>query len=396
MKKILFITTHNLAANPRLVKEIQLAVDNGFSVEVVCFVFRNWSFDANKILIEQFSSLGVQFHCIEAGREAKLNWLRSAIKEKYNRFIAGVFNLKGAGLSVAVSRRSILLQKAIQKIKSADLVIGHNPGALYPTFYASKKFNCKAGFDVEDYHPGEGNNPFLQKLTKQLMQELLPKMDYVSFASPLIKEEVKKDLGTEGKNWFTLLNYFPSMEFVAPAPIEGPLKLVWFSQNISFNRGLEQLIPVLKNNEQVELHLFGNCDEEFKIQWFLEINNIVLHSSLPQAQLHKQLANFDIGLALEPGKDLNNELAISNKMLAYFQAGLYILASNTKAQSRFMNEYTGHGNVTTLQPGELQIVIQKLVESKQQIRAMANHRFSNAQQFNWEAESPKLINQFNI
>ncbi|MBS1756688.1 MAG: hypothetical protein JSU03_05375, partial [Bacteroidetes bacterium] len=53
--RILFISTHNLATNPRLVKEIELALANGFSVEVVCFIFRNWSYAINEQMIERLS-----------------------------------------------------------------------------------------------------------------------------------------------------------------------------------------------------------------------------------------------------------------------------------------------------------------------------------------------------
>src|SRR6185437_13894999 len=108
-------------------------------------------------------------------------WFISVSKEKSARLLSKIFPLKNSALANAVSRRNVGLLAAVTKVSSADWVIGHNPGALWATLYAGKRLKCKTGFDVEDYHPGEGNDMHLQTLTKKLMQQVLPQMDYVSF-----------------------------------------------------------------------------------------------------------------------------------------------------------------------------------------------------------------------
>ena len=167
--------------------------------------------------------------------------------------------------------------------------------------------------------------------------------------------------------------------------------MIWFSQNISINRGLEEVIPCIKNNPGIDLHLYGNCDEHFKNKWLLNTSNIFIHASLPQSELHKHLSTFDIGLAIEPGKDINNELAISNKMLAYFQSGLYIMASNTKAQIKFIEEHPESGILTTLDKNVLDNTFQKLIEEKNILRSSATRRFETADNYSWEIESEKLL-----
>ncbi len=396
--RILFISTHNLATNPRLVKEIELALANGFSVEVVCFIFRNWSYAINEQMIERLSLLSVSFHCIEAGREAKMQWLQSVCKEKLYRFISNFIGIKDAALATAVSRRNYLLLKALKKVKQADWVIGHNPGALWATQVAADKLQCRAGFDVEDYHPGEGHQVQVQKLTLQLMQELLPKMDYVTFASPLIKEAVKKDLQGRGLNGFTVLNYFPGNEFVQPETnITGPLKLVWFSQNINEGRGLELILPSIKKmGAALELHLYGNVNEIFSQRYLTGANNIFLHGAISQQQLHKELAKYDVGLALEVSVDYNRTLVITNKLLSYLQAGLYVLASNTTAQQQFMQAHPEHGIVTDItDAGCLQKSLDTLIEQKKVIRSGHQQRYIYFKKYGWENESSILLKLFN-
>ena len=139
--KLLFISTLNLATNPRLFKEIELALDNGFEVEVVCFEFDNWSYTFNQQLKEKVSR--AKFTIIPAGRSPFWPWAGSVFLEKAFRFAGKFVSLPDWALSHAVSRRSVLLTRAVKKISEEfDLVIGHNPGALYPAFLRRK--DCDA------------------------------------------------------------------------------------------------------------------------------------------------------------------------------------------------------------------------------------------------------------
>jgi glycosyltransferase involved in cell wall biosynthesis len=398
LPKILFLTTHNLATNPRLVKEIKLALQHNYKIEVICYIFRNWSYELNNEMMHEFQNRGAKFHCIEAGRKHFFQWFAATLKEKTLRILSKVLPLKNEALANSVSRRNIGLLEGVTKITSADWVIGHNPGALWATLSAGKKLHCKTGFDVEDYHPGEGNDRHLQKLTKQLMQRVLPEMDYVSFAAPLIMEELKKDIKCNHSNWFTVLNYFPSEEFALPeTPLMGPLRLVWFSQNISFGRGLELILPAVESYKgMVELHLYGNVDEDFKKLNLEGIDNILLHGLVSQQQLHRQLARYDVGLALEPAKDKNNDLAVSNKLLSYLQAGLYVIATNTLAQENYLLNLQSDHIILDISNKENNIqILNQLVVEKKEMRMKRKFRFLQFKEKAWEVESKALTTIWN-
>jgi glycosyltransferase involved in cell wall biosynthesis len=387
--KILFLSTHNLATNPRLVKEIGLALDNSFSVEVICFEFENWSKENNEKLKQELAN--VKFITVPAGRKPYLPWVLSVVKEQISRKLILLFKSEKI-LANAVSRRSSLIIKNLNKVSKPDWVIGHNPGALYATKFAAEKFNCQAGFDVEDYHAGEGSNVFLQNLSRKLMHRVLPKMSYVSFAAPLIMKEVQKEATAGNKNWFTVLNLFPASEFIEPTMIDaGRLKMIWFSQNVSRGRGLELVLPYIKSSAEVELHLVGNMDKEFFEEKLSGQKNIIVHAPLSQIDLHHSLSNFDVGLALEPAKDRNNELAVSNKMLAYFQSGLYVVATNTPAQQAFLREVPQHGVCFDYGHNNFEQVIATVLKDRDKIRKEKHQRFNNFSNRGWNEESLKLV-----
>ena len=394
MRKLLFLTSHNFATNPRLVKEIKLSIKQNFHIQVICFEFRNWSYEINRQIKKELQDAGVLIHSIEAGRTHFMEWILSVIREKSSRWFCSIFSNHISITADAVSRRTGLLISHLKYIEKVDLVIGHNTAALLPTIVAGKKFNCRKGFDIEDYHPGEGSNSYVSNLTKKLMIYTLPEMDYVSFASPLIMQEVKKDVNTGYANWFPLLNYTFLSEFDIPENIkEGVVKLVWFSQNINKGRGIELILPYIKKHQHtIELHLIGHINPEYFNNYLKGYTNIAIHQPLPQKDLHTFLANFDIGLALEPAKDLNNELAVSNKILAYLQAGLFVIATDTPAQKLILQEYPEHGNYFNALPGDMEKVFSYVIDNIVLIRNRKTKRYHDFKKNNWEYASEILLN----
>jgi glycosyltransferase involved in cell wall biosynthesis len=393
--KILFISSLNLATNPRFVKEIKLALANGFSADVICFEFNNWSNAFNQQIKKDIGHANI--YSIPAGRKPFLPWAISVFWEKCYRLAGFLFPMPLSLQSKGVSRRSGLLVKQIKKLKQQQYnwVIGHNPGALYPVYFGAKKFNAQAAFDVEDYHPGEGNNPGEQRLTKLLMNELLPKLDYVSFASPLMKKKHIEDCGKEGKNWTVVLNFFAADDFKKlPTGTNNNdlLKLVWFSQNINYKRGLEQVIPALDAyKDKIELTLIGNMKEEFYKEYVAPRPHIKIIPPQEQKALHHLMGNFDIGLAIEPGKDKNNFIALANKLITYFQSGLYILASDTPAHIDFLKTFPQHGMAVNLEKENVPSALNKLLLSAKEIQENKKTRKAASAAFSWETESEKLL-----
>ncbi len=389
-KKFLFITTTNLVTNPRLLKELELVTKNGHFATVMLFELGNWSSVLNRKKMDTFT--GVDFITLSANKSPFLPWLLGSLLEKYLRFIPYKF-LPLLGLSLAVSKRSFLLLRTLKKVTGKyDWVIAHNPGSFYPALKASKQTQSKLAIDIEDYHPGETNVKYLHDITLHLMSAILPKSEYCSFASPLIMKEIQENILFQKTKILVILNSFPQHEFITPLKLDSrALQLVWFSQNIDFGRGLEILIPEIdKLYPLLELHLIGNTNSEFYERVLKGKKGIKLHSTLAQLDIHSFLASCDVGLAIDMPVNLNRKLALTNKIIAYTQAGLHILATDTPAHLSFlqkMEEFT----LVNSDMSNINIALKNILSDISSLRNNRLKRYKDGYNYNWELESKKLF-----
>ena len=393
--EILFITSTNLSTNPRCYKEIQLAIENGYDASLVAFDLPGWSREFEKKYVE---TLGIKkFFYISGGRNPFLPWLFASLMEKLSRILYQLNIRTDFIVAMAESKRALLLLRTLKKLKHFPrLIIAHNPAAFYPASKFAKKINSRLGVDIEDYHPGEDNTPLLQHIEKKLMLNSLPAADYVSFAAPLILEETEKIFSQSGKiheSWITINNAFPAADFPEHDNREtDKVSLVWFSQNIGSGRGLEQILPALdKFRTNIELTLIGNTNESFSKQW---INHRLYVKKLPplaSGELNRLIGNYDVGLAIESGIDLNRKICLTNKLWVYFQSGIYILSTDTPAQKKFLKDHPGHG--ISCSPDEQSIIeaIQNIIQDLGSIRSKKNERRLAAKNAGWEHEKNSLL-----
>lgn len=399
MKKLLFITTSSLAANPRLVKEFE-ALKANYECHVISFLQADWSRSLSLQSIERNPE--VTFYFID--RKEKLwDTIISKIIHKIAIFLNPLLTNNLWIAAHASHDRTFQLKKTTSRIVAKvrfGSIIAHNLGAFYPAYRALGEIS-KLQLDIEDYHPGEIPyfNPKYEIQNRILiMRKLLEAADYITYASPLIMRECFKLFNKidQIKLKSTVVNNcFSEREFQYVANSSQKIKFVWFSQNIAKGRGLEIIIPILAEfSQQVELHLIGNLYEDFEKQFFAQNYNFIFyHPPRPQAQLNLMLANFDIGLALEiKSEDFNRQICLTNKIWAYLQSGLYILATATPAQKQFLENHKNVGRITSFTSSDLRQKIAFIIDNKEDIREEKVQRYENAKQFSWEVEQLRLKN----
>jgi len=395
--EILFVTSTNLSTNPRCYKEIQLAIKNGYQVSLLAFTLPGWSRNFEK---QYTSELGIKnFFYLSAERTPFFPWFLSSIIERVARILFMIHIRSSFINAMALSKRTFLLCQFLKKYKGLpQLVIAHNPPAFYPVHWFARRINTMYATDVEDYHPGEGENEQNKLIMTSLMKTILPGASYISFAAPLIQKQTIQLLGkyiNKPLSVFTINNVFPASDFHFNdnPDIRRPhkIKLVWFSQNIGPDRGLESLLPVLDQFDQtIELTLIGNAILSFTDEWIKPRPYINILPSMHSLGLYKSLSQYDIGLAIETEKEENRKYCLANKIWAYFQSGLFILATNTLAQNQFLKEHPNHG---ILCAGNSESYAQSLNWIKNHMLIIQNEkweRFYSARQMGWENERIKL------
>lgn len=394
-RRILFVTTTNLAVNPRLAKELRLACDMGFNCTVLMFRLGNWSDDMTEKMKHSFPI--VNFIQLSATRTPFIPWLLSSIIEKFARLLPVTF-LDSLFLSAAVDKRSLILLGQLKKIgTSFDWVVAHNPGAFFPSMVVAKRAGAKLGIDVEDYHPGETNQKKLQLVTLKLMKKVLPLSSYCSYASPLIMQEVQKYIPKLPICQFIILNCFPSNEFECARENQSPLlHMVWFSQNISAGRGLELIIPIVqKYHDKMKLHLIGSINSDFYAQLIKDKPGIEVCDPMPQKILHKSLSKFDAGLATDIPVNRNRDIAITNKLIAYAQAGLFIVAMHTKAQDQFLHSSELQFFQMNNTVSSIEETLLKLLQLKKNGFINKSNQFTIGATYSWDRISAPLSEIWN-
>ncbi|MBC5773490.1 hypothetical protein H8S95_05395 [Pontibacter sp. KCTC 32443] len=397
---LLLLTTTNLSANPRLVKDIRLALSNGYKVTVVLFDLRQWTTELEKLYQQEFNEVKLIY--LPLTRRSLFSWLQTTVLHQLAKLLNRVFPFSLELCAWASDKRSILLTKKLKELSKFryDFVVSHNLGTLFPAFILSKKYNLPFIFDVEDYHPGEfihvdaANEKRRREL---LMQKILCKASFVTAASPLIAREVEKLCQIPV---FTINNSFYSNEFDLPLienNLDEKLKLVWFSQNINHGRGLELLLPALDPFcDAVTLTLIGNINSHFSNQWIQHRKYLKVIAPLKQDILHKELSKYDVGLALELiSADYNRNIALTNKIFAYKQAGLFVLVTDTKAQVEFMNHFMDEGYICEQTIDSIKSGISYILENLESIRAEKGNRFFKAKEIAFESEAQKLLALWN-
>lgn len=401
-RKILFITTSNLATNPRLYKEVVLAKEKKIVFTVLQFKIGNWSDEKSNILAKELINGSENMNKIislDIRRKHKPRWLFYSLCQFLARILSIIFKNSLLLHAIAHSKRSCQLLINNQNSNSKfDLIVAHNLGSLYPAYCLSKKNNIPFIFDIEDYHPGEavghGREDEIRR-REFLFKKILPKAGFITYASPLIGEYSLKLIPEFPKEKSALINNcFSPSDFSFKDNHSEKISFVWFSQNITASRGLEMIVPLLyQHNTKVHLTLIGHLYKNFYDDFLVAYEEILtIIPPLSQNELHQQLGEFDIGLALElKNSDLNKKIALSNKIFAYAQSGLFILASDTEAQYRFIDNNPSTGMVVNLGSPDLSNTVEHLLNNIQEIRKRKKDRFDHAKKLSWDHESHKLM-----
>lgn len=399
MKNITFITTGQPTTNPRLVKEAETLVALGYNVKVICCFYQHWAqhFD-NEIILK---NPGMYLYCGGSPANHKLTWYKTRFRQKLCNLLFRW--MKGSVAENAISRTHSEALQLAKKIRT-DLYIAHNLGALPAAVQAAKANRAKVGYDAEDMHSGQFkdhlSNEYL--LNKLIEERYFPLTDYFTAASPLIAENYRQIypfLNPIILNNVFLRNHLPFNKQPSPGV---PLKLFWFSQTVGTDRGIETVIAAMGAARiNAELHLLGSCSNEYQVvlnqlvqNAGLNANQIHLYPPVASSQLFAFAMQFDIGLASETGDDLNRDICLTNKIFTYLQCGLAILASNTQAQTLFLQQYPQSGKLYEKHDvSSLATCLQAYANSRELLAYTQNLNYQLGQkQMNWEAESKCFIN----
>lgn len=393
MARILFITTKQPSTNPRMRKSADTLANAGYEVHV-CYAFNTlWADDADLPIFQnaKWTKERVGGHPVEEKRA----YFISRLIRKFN---------EGRGYLEGALCRSMnsFIRHGVRW--NPDLVIGHNPGALAPAVEISRRLKIPVVFDAEDFHRGESYWVRVQKTSgiKDLEDRYILQLSGMTTAAPLITQAYQHLYPSVPIS--TVNNAFPcSKNAHRPKPHSGPLKIVWFSQNVGLDRGLQEFIKGMNTAPDVpiELSILGNTEPN--ITCTLEgmvrsgAQGLSFHATRSQEQLFNFLAEHEIGLALEKPLAYNREICRTNKLYTYPLTGCFMLASSTKSQNQFLEEFPQAGKIVDLDdPKSIANALASAYENREELLKCRVAAWELGQAaLNWETESDQLLNVVN-
>ncbi|MEO1559274.1 MAG: glycosyltransferase [Cyanobacteria bacterium J06632_19] len=402
-RRICLISPGHIASNPRLVKEANALHQAGYEVRVVVCDYMAAVRPLDATILSQ-----APWKYIQVKLDSKVNYLKQRFCQELARKVASTGMIPY--LSIATwthSPISYQLAQAAAK-EPADLYIAHNLAALPAAAIASKKHNAKLGFDAEDFHVGQlcdtAKNKTEIAIRDYIERTLLPRCQHLTAASPGIAAAYAQRYGVSMQ---PILNVFPLRE--APTltnqentheGITREPSLYWFSQTIGAGRGLEAIIQAMGvMRTSMRLNLRGKLAAGYQAELMQLAEKVGAGDRihfLPSAAPAKmaQLATYhDIGLSLEPGRDINNSICLGNKIFTYLLAGIPVLMSSTPAQKELAQHLKSAAVLIDInQPQDIATKLDKFFSNRENLKtARIQAQKLGRERYNWDLEKNKFL-----
>jgi glycosyltransferase involved in cell wall biosynthesis len=181
---------------------------------------------------------------------------------------------------------------------------------------------------------------------------------------------------------------------------DNTLRLVWFSQTLGKDRGLQDIfgaLPLLEGKWSLELRAKSSPSMRAWVESQVAPplrSRVQIESTVPPEELSGVVARHDVGLALEQPCCRNRQLTATNKIFQYLQSGLQVAATDMPGQREVLKDIPLAGSCYP--PGDFQTLawilngwireLPRIEQRKNWIYREANARFS------YQHQSETLLN----
>ncbi|PAW93472.1 hypothetical protein CKK33_08205 [Mucilaginibacter sp. MD40] len=389
-KHICIITQSHLCRNPRVVKEARL-LSRYYNVTII-----NNTYDAALSIEDEELIAGYNVKLISISQLQNKNII-SFTDRLIKKMADWLVKFTGIQTHLALGYGADRFVSAALKL-NADAYMGHQELGLYCGCRLLDD-GKRVGFDFEDWYSADLLPDAISyrpvKLLRRLEKKALQKGICNITTSNILAVELAGVCNCPEPT--VVYNVFNKRDDLLQAnkTYEQPLKLFWFSQTIGRGRGLEQFIKLSTAvNHSLEIHLLGNVDADFRSE-LIGItpaqHQLFFHGPVPDKQLADKIAGFDIGLALELATPPSRDLTITNKFFQYIQAGLPVIASNTRGQTEAFKKFKP-GIMLSQHYSEYDgIQLSAWLSNQAELIAARERAIEAAQYYHWENQANQLL-----
>jgi len=395
-EKICLISDLHLSSNPRVWKEANALAGAGYDVVILTMWTSAERRKKDLLLIHHPTITYKAALNLIPGEIDFLKRFYIRLRSRLARELKRRLNVDSAwclGYAPQTMTKAALNEKA-------DLYIAHTEFGIVIGKELILK-GAKVAYDIEDWYSCDYLVPERPvKLLQRLERFALQNGVYCSCPSESMSIALAKTYPS-GKKPEVLYNGFSQNENADVHNVPSITRsLVWFSQTIGEGRGLETIINAIsKLTSKTELHLIGECVKGYNEQLkeffpFDKGHELIIHPPVKHHELILILSRFTVGLAIENKYPESRNQTVTNKILQYLQAGIKVLATDTKGQA----EVAAHFNESVVlvpvdDPEKWAVQIEQLFSLQAIDRTKQLSRFNEL--FSWEAQEKKLLNLVN-
>lgn len=356
--KVLVSVFNNLATDQRVEKVCRTLSENGYRIELLG---NNW--------------LGSP----EMTRNYPVS--RIHLKSKILRYAYVEFQYK-------------LYQELLRKADQQTILLANDLDCLLPNYLVSKKLNIPLVFDSHEIFTEMPaiNGRFTQKIWRFLESSILPKIKWMMTASESYADWFQERYQIERP---TVVQNFPfKTENPQNYKSENSPKIILYQGVINPARGLDQIIPAMKNIPNAELWIAGDGPRKSEYEQLTKDlnleNKVKFLGKLPPEKLRELTPKADVGLSIEENKGLSYFFSMPNKISDYIQARIPVVVSNFPEMRKVIDHFQAGEKISDYSelPEKLTFVLKN---GKQFYENSLNIA---ATELCWEKEELKLLALF--
>ena len=396
-KRILILTASHLCRNPRVVKEAATLGAAGYDVTVMSVSVQERFERMDLALMRGMPFQRKVIDYSSDGAKAQVTDFLQRSATWGARLVCSHLHLE---LAQSLGPASSLLRFA--RAHPADLTIAHTEIPIWAAQSLIRE-GRRVAVDIEDWYSQD--LMFADRRSRPL--RLLRHAEDFVLNHAAYSSATSESMATALAEAYhcvrpvVIRNTFPLQPVSrTDRPVgDEPPAFIWFSQTVGPGRGLELFAAAwAQTKTPSRLLLLGDVRSGYREHLLSRIPatrrpDVGFLPLVTPDELPGKLAEFDIGLALEPPWPRNRDITISNKIFQYMNAGLALVTTDTAGQSEVMRAAPRTGLlVQAHETTQITAALDDLLGNRATLRACQTaSRAAAVANFSWEHDAPRLL-----
>jgi hypothetical protein len=333
MKKVLVLSFSNIARDPRVLRQVQW-LSGQVELSVAGYGVPPASFSGNWIKLEKwkkrpwhqkwrvFYEIPLRALLVWIGSFERLYWMNPVHRAALEQLHGGAY----------------------------DLIVANDLDVLPLSIELAKEGQAKILFDAHEFKAGQkSDGRWLERLRRTarfwdgIARICIPRADGMFTVC-----EGSRDLHEKlyGKRALVLTNA-PAREQLSPSPlVAGKVRMVHHGAAGRTRRIEDMVLTVRRLDERFSLDLYLMAEDASSKAYVEQLkalaegdSRIRFHPPMPPVELGRGANGYDVGLYLLPPLNLNQALALPNKLFEFIQSRLAIVIGPSQEMAKVVRKY---------------------------------------------------------